>query len=148
MSHAKKHFYADGLHFECTGCGDCCRFGDGFVYVSDEDIRYLAHELNLTLSQFADKFLEVHEEQLVLRSSGDDCIFFQDDRCQVYSVRPTQCRTYPFWPANMKSQYRWKIVAGECEGIGRGRPYSRREIEEILAQTRETDQGPAESNIS
>ena len=31
---SKTPWYADGLRFTCTACGDCCRnHGDGFEYV-------------------------------------------------------------------------------------------------------------------
>jgi len=142
---ARKRFFADGLHFECTGCGNCCRLGGGFVYPSDEDIRYLAHHLGLILSEFADRFLEVHENRFVLTSEGDDCIFLKDNACSVYDVRPTQCRTFPFWPANLKSRYRWKLIAEDCEGIGRGRLYSKEEIDRILLESDDTEAGPAAS---
>jgi len=138
-----KQFYYEGIHFECTGCGECCRLGEGFVYPTDEDIRFMAHYLDMSLSEFADRFLEVHKDEFVLTSEGDDCIFLKDGGCTIYSARPTQCRTYPFWPANMKSNYRWKLTREDCEGIGKGRLYEREEIEIILSDRQDTDHGPS-----
>lgn len=139
---ARQPFFKNGIQFECTGCGDCCRLGDGFVYPSEEDIQYLANHLGLSLSAFADKYLEVHKERFVLSSKGDDCVFLKEDGCSVYEARPTQCRTYPFWPANMKSSYRWKMTVEDCEGIGQGRLYPADEIAHILKEQKDTDVGP------
>jgi len=35
----------------------------------------------------------------------------------LFVARPTQCRTYPFWPQHLISTYDWKLAAKECEGI-------------------------------
>jgi uncharacterized protein len=48
-----------------------------------------------------------------------DCIFLKDKKCQIYGARPTQCRTYPWWPQNLRSQQVWEEVARTCEGINR-----------------------------
>ena len=44
-------------------------------------------------------------------------IFLKDKKCQIYSVRPTQCRTFPWWPQNLKSEKEWQEAARYCEGI-------------------------------
>lgn len=33
------------------------------------------------------------------------------------AARPTQCRTFPWWPQNLISDYDWQLAARECEGI-------------------------------
>ena len=105
----------------------------------------MAHHLEVSLSEFADSYLEVHDDRFVLTSEGEDCVFLKNDQCSIYSARPTQCRTFPFWPANLKSRYRWKLTADDCEGIGGGRLYTQTEIEIILDEASETDAGPGQS---
>jgi Fe-S-cluster containining protein len=141
---AKRRFYADGLRFECTGCGACCRLGGGFVYPSLEDVGFMAHYLGLSVQKFTETFMDLHEGRYVLKNKGDNCIFLEEEGCRIYAARPTQCRTFPFWSANLKSLYRWKIIAEECEGIGHGRLYSYEEIEAIKKNRSETPPGPAE----
>lgn len=138
----KERFYADGLQFECTGCGVCCKLAGGFVYVSDERIQALADYLNLSLTEFTDTYLDIHQNKYVLKSAGPACIFLENDVCKVYDVRPEQCRTFPFWPGNLKSKYRWKLTLPECEGIGRGKVYSQAEIETIIKTQIQTETGP------
>ena len=140
---SKNRFYADGLNFECTGCGNCCKLAGGFVYVTDTEIRNLAELLSLSLSDFTDRYLETHDGRDVLRSNAEACVFLKDNACSVYGARPMQCRTFPFWAVNLKSLYRWKIIALECEGLGRGRHYIRDEIEGILKTRKPTGPGPA-----
>lgn len=36
----------------------------------------------------------------------------------IWSIaRPTQCRTFPWWPQNLISDYDWQLTARDCEGI-------------------------------
>ncbi len=49
----------------------------------------------------------------------------------IYSVRPNQCRTWPFWPSNLKNPGDWNKAAQKCPGINRGKLYSFEEIERI-----------------
>ncbi len=55
-------------------------------------------------------------------------------RCRVYSVRPAQCRTFPFWK-EMFGPRGWTAEARSlCEGLDRGRRYHWSEIELYLRE--------------
>ena len=142
-----KRFYSRGLHFECTGCGECCKFGGGFVYPSLEDVGFAAKHLDLSVNSFTEKYMELHKGEYVFKNDGDNCIFYDENGCTIYEGRPTQCRTYPFWKANLKSKYRWKIIEEECEGVGQGKLYTSDEIEAIRDQTSQTPSRPAPETL-
>lgn len=63
-------------------------------------------------------------------SKNFDCVFFKDRKCSVYTARPGQCRSYPFWPAVLSSEEAWNHEAKYCEGINHpeGKHYSLSEI--------------------
>ncbi len=143
----KKRFYSEGLHFECTGCGACCKLGGGFVYPSLEDVGFSARHLELSVNAFTETYMELHKGQYVFKNDGDNCIFYGQNGCNIYEARPTQCRTFPFWKDNLKSHYRWKIIEEECEGIGKGKLFSYNEIEAIKNQSSQTPSGPEPSSI-
>lgn len=144
----KEKFYARGLHFECTGCGDCCKLGGGYVYPSLEDVGFAARHLDMSIQTFTDTYMHLHEGQWVFNNAGNNCIFYGEHGCTIYDARPIQCRTYPFWKANLKSKYRWKMIEEECEGVGQGRLYSYEEIEGIRQQTSITSAGPSPEDLS
>jgi len=50
---------------------------------------------------------------------SQQCIFLSSssNTCSVYRARPTQCRTFPYWPSIMASEDDWKLAASKCEGI-------------------------------
>lgn len=142
MSKIDKKLYANGIRFECTGCGECCKSRGryGYIYVILEERQQLARHLGLTTAAFTRKHCEKTDGLFHLKNPSKDCQFLDGVRCSVYSARPEQCRTWPFWPENMSAKV-WKLeVMRDCEGIGIGRVHTPAEIEQHIAaeQLRDT----------
>lgn len=131
-------FYAAGLRFSCTRCSSCCRYESGYVFLSKKDLSLLAAECQMEYTDFVETYcrwvpVEAGTERLSLKeTSAFDCIFWKEG-CRVYTARPLQCRTFPFWPSVLSSAGSWKIVKSTCPGMSQGRFYSREEIESRLA---------------
>ncbi|MCI0749411.1 MAG: YkgJ family cysteine cluster protein [Nevskiales bacterium] len=135
-------FYAQGLRFECTGCGKCCRSRNdksSWVYVTLEERRRLARHFKLSTSAFTRRYCEKAHGFFHLRDPSSDCLFLEGARCTVYAARPGQCRTFPFWRENMSKRVWEGSVARECEGVGRGRLWTREDIELRLEDERKRD---------
>lgn len=116
-------WYADGLRFECTGCGHCCTGGDGYVWVSTAEIHALAARFGLSPNEFGRRYLRRFEGRYALvDAAGGDCVFLRGKTCTVYEDRPAQCRAFPWWPVNLKSPAAWKKAALSCEGISEVAP--------------------------
>ncbi len=127
-------FYHQGLKFECTGCGGCCTHNDGYVEVTEAEAVAITAFLGIPEAEFIERYLKLREDkgwELKSRENGD-CIFLEESRCSIYPVRPRQCQTYPFWKENVKSAYRWKLTGQECPGVGKGKLFTREEIDRIL----------------
>ncbi len=123
-------WYASGLNFKCTECGQCCTGSPGYTWVSDEEIIAMAAHLKLTIDEFSRKYLRKVGQRISLleHSTTFNCVFLKDKKCQIYALRPKQCRTYPCWPQNLKSREDWENAAKYCEGINRDSttvPYSK-----------------------
>jgi len=112
-------WYKEGLSFKCTGCGACCTGSPGYTWVSEAEIATLAAHLNLTVKEFGRKYLRYVEDRYSLLEDPltYDCIFLKDNRCSVYQHRPTQCRTFPYWPSTLYTKEAWLEAAKFCEGI-------------------------------
>jgi Fe-S-cluster containining protein len=67
-----------------------------------------------------------------------DCIFLRQGNgfkeCMIYPVRPSQCRSWPFWPGNLVNPDGWDTAAKKCPGINRGEVYSSERIQAIKKQ--------------
>ena len=48
----KKEWYADGLRFSCTQCGDCCTGPPGYVWVDETEAKNIADYLNISIAKF------------------------------------------------------------------------------------------------
>jgi Fe-S-cluster containining protein len=126
-------WYQEGLRFECTGCGRCCTGPPGYVWVKEEEIRALAQNRRLPPEEFSRLYLRrVGSRHSLLERPNGDCIFYQEGQgCSVYSARPLQCRTFPFWPEHLRRPSDWEKLKAECEGAGQGRLYPLEEIRTI-----------------
>lgn len=132
-------WYRDGLAFECTRCGACCTGSPGFVWVDADEIERLAGHLGLTLDAFGRRYLRRVQGQLsLIEKPNFDCIFWEPGTgCTVYEARPTQCRTWPFWPENLATPAAWDGVRQVCPGSGTGTLYSIGQIEAALRHARD-----------
>lgn len=115
-------WYKEGLRFSCTGCGKCCTGASGYVWVTKEEIEAIAKELNMPLDLFVRKYIRQKGNRYALIERRNlkneyDCVFLQENRCQIYKTRPSQCRSYPWWKDNLRSKACWEEASKECEGI-------------------------------
>ncbi len=137
----KRPFYEDGLKFQCQGSGNCCTsHGEfGFVFLTLEDRRRFAKHLNISVSTFTRQYCDIKDGVWHLKEDpkNPDCMFLKNKRCSTYEARPTQCRTWPFWPEVMNPKSWKKEVASFCPGIGKGRLWTKEEIETIAAEDAE-----------
>jgi hypothetical protein len=131
-------WYDKGLAFECRGCGACCRtHGEhAYVYLTDADAAAIAAHLGLAEAEFRARFCQADADgDLCLLIAPGDCpLLDESGRCRAYPVRPKQCATWPFWTENLDAATWYKVVKPCCPGAGRGRVYSREEIEAIARE--------------
>lgn len=131
------NFLKDGYQFQCQGSGKCCvSHGEfGHVYMSKSDRVRMAKSLNLRLTDFTKKFCERTKNglwRLKEVSNHPECLFLIDNKCSVYEGRPTQCRTWPWWPEVMNARSWTKEVESFCPGVKKGKRWSPEEIQEQL----------------
>jgi len=128
----KDQWWRDGIRFQCQGSGKCCTsHGEfGYVYLTKADRQRMAAHLGLKLHEFTIKFCTKTDGYFHLTedNKNPDCVFLREKRCGVYEARPTQCRTWPFWPEVMKAKAWKKDVVQFCPGIGKGPIISAEEI--------------------
>ena len=132
------------LPFECTGCGNCCKT-TGNVYMSPQEVASAAVYKNMTASEFVASYasyrLETTGEGRTRSFSAGDgdvpwvllenreaeggppaCVFLdrETNQCGIYSVRPVQCSTYPFWSKILESEGTWNDEVRRPDGAGPG----------------------------
>jgi Fe-S-cluster containining protein len=106
----------------CEACGGgCCTGESGYIWAKYSEIEEMAHFLELNVEEFATMYLKKvkHRYSLVEKKIDDGnyaCIFFDNNKkqCTIYSVRPRQCRTFPFWETFKNDK---EEVKKECPGV-------------------------------
>ena len=135
------YFFDEGLCFECTQCGACCTGASGQVLVNAAEIEAITQVTGWS----SDTFLrDVPDGKSLIERENGDCVFFENNRCNIHAIKPRQCRTFPFWLSNVRSEQAWQKTAEECEGIGRGRRYTKDEILAVVGEEIVHKQGPIE----
>lgn len=148
---SKKPFLSDGVRFECQGSGKCCTsHGEfGFVFVTLEDRRRFAKHLKITTGEFTKKYCTNRNGIWHLNEDpkNPDCLFLKNKKCSVYYARPTQCRTWPFWPEVMNAKAWAKEVVSFCPGVGKGElvPYSK--IEKQLNEQKASEEALVKESL-
>ncbi|MCC6138433.1 MAG: YkgJ family cysteine cluster protein [Bdellovibrionaceae bacterium] len=131
-----KKWWKDGVRFECQQSGKCCvSHGEyGFVYLTLKDRQNIAKELGLTTREFTTKHCTKTDGVFhIADQGGPTCQFLKNKMCTIYKVRPTQCRTWPFWPETMGAKAWQKDVVKFCPGVNKGsKIYSPKEIQSII----------------
>ena len=134
-------WYSAGLHFECLGCSRCCSGpSEGYIWVERAEIGLIADFLKIPVSEVRSRYLRRRgfRTTIIEQPLTKDCIFLRniegEKKCLIYTVRPNQCRTWPFWPSNLISVDTWNEAAQKCPGINRGQIYSSETIENIKRQ--------------
>ena len=89
----------------CSSCeGNCCIGESGYIWINKAECEKLANHLEITLEKLGEDHLRKVGYKYSLKEKQIDhnnfaCEFFDLDKkqCSIYEVRPTQCRTFPFW---------------------------------------------------
>ena len=128
------------FRFSCTRCSSCCRGESGLVMLSLNDIERMCNFFNYTTSDFIKVYCRpIFKENntyvsLIEKKNGPndyDCIFWENG-CKIYSVRPLQCSSYPFWHTIILSEGGWEKEHAWCPGIGKGQLHSHKTVNNWL----------------
>src|SRR5262245_2115435 len=115
-------WFAGGLRFRCTRCGNCCTGAPGHVWVDGEEVSAIADFRGETVEEVTGLHTRLTRHGRSLREKANgDCVFYDRDRgCTIYPVRPRQCRTWPFWESNVVTPESWVRTCEICPGSGKG----------------------------
>ena len=115
-------WWMKGVNFSCQpACGRCCNQPGGIVYLSPDDAQRLAGHASLEVEDWLERDArQTYDGRFVLKSREEDgvCIHLNEQQqCNVYEVRPQQCKAFPWWGENLATQTAWDKVKQSCPGI-------------------------------
>ena len=93
----------------------------GYVYLTEDDVQRAARFLNMPVAAFEDKYIIRYRHVRRFRKPRrKQCHFLTETGCGIHSVKPTQCRLYPYWPELVEDREAWQAERKTCPGIGTG----------------------------
>jgi uncharacterized protein len=102
--------------FECVKCGNCCCV-PGYVFLNIKEAQKIAKHMKMDYCEFEKMYIKKFQNQLALKTPVvGGCIFWKDKKCTIYELRPSQCRTFPYWKELTGSHKDWKEIEEYCEG--------------------------------
>jgi len=130
-----KRWWDDGLYFSCLGCGKCCGGEPGFIWLDLKEAQKIAEFLGIEAPFFLATYTHKKLGRISIKEKENgDCQFLAWGKCEIYPVRPLQCRLYPFWPSILSSPRGWSWEGRRCPGIGQGRFYPAKIIDRMLVK--------------
>ena len=147
-----------GIRFSCQGCGRCCKgFEGGDIYIYQNDVKRIFNYFKLRteaeMSQFAEKFFRIVDDTFKIgisrsktfktlaikieRGKEEKCIFLKEDNsCQIYSARPYQCSSFPFWRMVVSDEKRFISYKRDCLALDSntesGKNFSVKKIKKLV----------------
>lgn len=130
---SKNPWFKEGLRFGCNQCGICCRGRPGAVWVTEKEIIEISDHLKMPVDKFGKEFLRrILRRYSLIEFENGDCVMYENG-CRIYSVRPYQCRSFPFWRCNLETKVDWHSLKDFCQGIDNGKLFSCKEIVNIVS---------------
>ena len=115
-------WWMEGVSFSCQpDCGKCCDQPGGIVFLKPMDAEILAKHHSMSVEEWLERDCDrTIDGRFILKSDDvtDICIYLEGDKkCSVYESRPSQCKAYPFWSENLRSDKSWNNTISFCPGI-------------------------------
>ncbi len=126
-----------GVQFECQMCGKCCGEEPGSIWVSEPEMQEISEFLKIDRSRLRKLYLVRRMGKISINEKENfDCVFLDEKtrKCGIYSVRPAQCRSFPFWDALMADKNMWDFYSSKCPGMDCGKHYTPEMVKELLKQ--------------
>ena len=134
-----RNWWKDGIPFSCTQCGKCCHIRNdmAFVFLNKSERKRLAITKNMSLEKFERTYcLQNKNQDWILKFKSGRCVFLKGKKCSVNTAKPTQCRTWPFWPELLVDKKTFKKeVIDFCPGSRKKTPIvSAKEIKKQIKE--------------
>ncbi len=110
--------YPSGYDFKCQMCGTCCHYGnDEYIKITAKEKSRILRHLGISAKSLLQHYAKIVNGDIFLRRKQYKCVFLIDNGCLIQSIKPSQCKTWPFWKENVfKNRFKGSILR-KCKGI-------------------------------
>jgi Fe-S-cluster containining protein len=142
--------YPSAVRFHCIKCGMCCgdtKEKNRHVLLLRTEADQIAKATLQPIFKFAVKIKDQTPYSYEMKKREDGkCVFLENDRCTIYSLRPLICRFYPFELKVLHNRKYTFLYTEECPGINKGRLLSEGYFRKMFRLARAKFRSAAGSN--
>jgi Fe-S-cluster containining protein len=142
--------YPPAVRFHCIKCGMCCgdtKEKNRHVLLLRTEAEQIAKATLQPIFKFAVKIKDQTPYSYEMKKREDGkCVFLENDRCTIYSLRPLICRFYPFELKVLHNRKYTFLYTEECPGINKGRLLSEGYFRKMFRLARAKFRSAAGSN--
>jgi len=114
---------ADAFHedvfngIDCLDCASCCKSLPPII--NENDAKKMAKYLGMKITDFKIKHIRYDEDDDMILNHTPCAFLLEDNKCQVYDVRPKSCKEYPHTDNNdfVKNMKLHAINAKYCPAV-------------------------------
>lgn len=105
----------------CEICeANCCSGESGIISFTKDEMAKISSFLQISNEQFLSDFCRKtgykYSIKEIQMNGKYNCIFLSENKCDIYDIRPKQCKTFPFWDI-FKDNSNIGYLEKECIGI-------------------------------
>jgi Fe-S-cluster containining protein len=142
--------YPPAVRFHCIKCGMCCgdtKEKNRHILLLRTEAEQIAKATSQPIFKFAVKIKDQASYSYEMKKREDGkCVFLENDRCTIYSLRPLICRFYPFELKVLHNRKYTFLYTEECPGINKGRLLSEGYFRKMFRLARAKFRSAADSN--
>jgi Fe-S-cluster containining protein len=134
--------YPVNVRFKCNRCGLCC--GDSkqksrHILLLEAEAKRISSQTFKLLNDFSVEINDKNPYNYEMKKTSEGkCVFFQDNKCSIYPLRPLICMFYPF-ELKFEEDMEFHVFGFtfECPGIGLGKELGQIDFERLFALAQE-----------
>jgi hypothetical protein len=85
----------------------------------ENEVQRISNRTGLRPMEFSSPISGLGNYKYKMKKRNGMCVFLRNKACQIYDIRPTVCRLYPFLVSRNDGSFVFEI-AKDCPGIGLG----------------------------
>lgn len=109
------------------------------MWVTLREVQRIASLLGASVAYMTRRYTRTIGRRRSLRGvRSGACVFYDvaTKGCRIHDEKPRQCRSFPFWPSNLRDEESWLVAGKSCEGVGVGELIGEDEITRRLRTIR------------
>ena len=129
--------YPVNIKFECNKCGLCCgdtKQKNRHILLLEVEAKKIASHTSRLIHDFSVEIKDMPPYVYEMKKTSEGkCVYFKDNQCSIYPLRPLICMFYPFELkfVEKKGLHNFDFTL-ECPGINQGKAFHEKDFKKLF----------------